>query len=124
MCLARAALIEEHDPIGFGIEEPAVLGHQTGAGSTMEKHDWLTIRIAALFVIQFVNGRDSQTTIVVRFDLGIQVFHLSIIQRRNGDLPIGIAPTADWKTFPIIIFQTLTPVARWLTQTHLSHPRP
>ncbi len=49
------ALIEQHDPIVFGIEESSLIGLGTAAGTAVNEEHRLTLRIAALLVIQLVD---------------------------------------------------------------------
>ena len=56
--LAGAALFEENYAIRFGIEEASIVGSQARAWSTMQKHDGLAVRIAALLVIELMNIGD------------------------------------------------------------------
>src|SRR5229473_2795016 len=70
--LARAALIEKHYAIRLWVKELSILRHQPAAGAAVEKHDRLSFRIAALFVINLVNVRDFQPASVVGFDRGVQ----------------------------------------------------
>ena len=75
---SSAALFEENHTIRLGIEETTVIGDQTCAWSTMQKHNRLAVRGAALLVIELVNRGDADVTAVVRFDLvvkGSQCFH-------------------------------------------------
>ena len=69
----RTALIEKDDAVGVWIEEPAVVGDQSGAGTTMKKQNRLSIRRAALFVIKLVNSGHSDVPAVVGFQLRIKV---------------------------------------------------
>src|SRR5215212_1579986 len=65
------ALIEQNHTIGIPVEEAAVVRNQTRARPTVQKHNRLPFRIAALLVIEFVNSRHSKMAAVVRFYLGI-----------------------------------------------------
>ena len=69
---AGAALFEEDDAIRVGIEKAAIIGNETRAWSTVEKHDGFAVRRAALFVIKFVNSGHSNVAAVVRFDLVVK----------------------------------------------------
>src|SRR5437763_8368201 len=70
--LSRSALIEEHDAIGIRIVKLSILRHQPAAGPAVQKDDRLTFGIAALFVVNLVNLRDSQAARVVGFDWGVK----------------------------------------------------
>ena len=48
----------------------------------MKKHNRLTIRIATLLVMEFVNGRNFQTASIEGFNRGIEILHANIIQKR------------------------------------------
>src|SRR5215217_1519198 len=64
-------LIKQNHTISFGIEEATVVRNQTRARSTVQKHNRLPFRIAALLVIKFVNRRHPKMAAVVRFYFGI-----------------------------------------------------
>src|SRR5260221_4421133 len=66
--LSRAALIEEHDAVSRWVKELPILRYQPTAGAPVQKHHWLAFRIAALFVMDFVDLRHFQTANVVGFD--------------------------------------------------------
>src|SRR5258708_22729531 len=68
----RAALIEKDYAIRRWVEELAILGHDSAAGPTVQKHHRLALRVAALLVIDFVDLRHLQTVSVVRFDRGVK----------------------------------------------------
>src|SRR5205814_466499 len=70
--LPAAALIEENDAIHRRIEIAPVLRLRAAARAAMEEHHGLAVRIAALFPVELVDGRDLQTTGSKRLDVGVQ----------------------------------------------------
>jgi hypothetical protein len=64
-------LVEENYAVGFGVKEAPVIRIQASARTTMEKHDRLSIWIAALLVVKLVNVGHSDVPAVVRLDLGV-----------------------------------------------------
>jgi hypothetical protein len=52
---AGAALFEENDSVCFRIEEASIVRDQACAWATVQKDNGLSVRIAALLVIQVVN---------------------------------------------------------------------
>jgi hypothetical protein len=52
---AAAALLEKDYSICFWIEEPPVLGNQARAWTTVQEDNGLSVRIAALLVVEVVN---------------------------------------------------------------------
>jgi hypothetical protein len=73
--VARAALIEKDYAIRCGVEELAVLRDNASARAAVQKDHWLPLRIAALLVINRVNGRDLQHALLERLDWVIKCFH-------------------------------------------------
>ena len=67
-----ASLFEENYTISFGVKETTIVGDETCARPAMQEHNRLSVRVAALFVIEFVNWRDADVTAVIRFDLRIK----------------------------------------------------
>jgi hypothetical protein len=65
---SRAPLIEENHPIGRRVKELAVLWLKAGAWPSMKEHDWLTLGITALLIIEFMNRRNSQAACAEGFD--------------------------------------------------------
>ena len=57
-----AALIEEHDAIGAGVEEASLIGLGAAARSAVNKDHRLALRIARDLVIDLVDRRDAQVT--------------------------------------------------------------
>ena len=57
---ARAALVEEDDSPGLGIEETALRRRRAGAGSPVQKHHRHAVRAARLFPVDFVDRIDTE----------------------------------------------------------------
>src|SRR5690348_18167895 len=77
---AGSSLIEEDDAIGVRIEEATVVGNESGPWSTVQKDDWLSVRRAALFVIELVHIGHSDVSAIVGFDLVVESsarFHIA-----------------------------------------------
>ena len=70
--LAAAALVEEDDAVGLGVEEAAVLGLGAAAGPAVEEDHGLAVRVAGLFEVELVDFRDAQAADPVGLDLGIE----------------------------------------------------
>src|SRR5436190_5085313 len=70
--LPRAPLIEEHDAIGRWVVKLPILRRHPPAGSTMQEHYRLALRIAALLVIDLVAIRNLQATRIKWFDWRIK----------------------------------------------------
>jgi len=72
---AAVALIEEHEAVGAGIEEPAVPRRTSRAGAAMHDDGRLPTRIAADLPVDELAVTHRQMPMLVRLDLGIQVGH-------------------------------------------------
>ena len=73
LALSRAALIKKNYVVSGRVEEATIVRHKTCAWSTVEKDDGLPFWIATLLVVEFMNGRNLQTSSVERLNLGVQV---------------------------------------------------
>ena len=69
---AGASLFEENDAICLGVEEPAVIGNETRAWSTVQKHHRLPVGCATLFVIKLVDSGHPNVAAVVRLKLVVK----------------------------------------------------
>src|SRR5262245_58087395 len=65
---AGAALIKKDDFPAFGIEKTAVRGLGSGARAAMKKDHRHTLRVAAYFPVEIMNGVNFQPAGLVRFD--------------------------------------------------------
>jgi len=68
---ARSTLLEENYAVSFRVKEAPVIWIQTGAWPTVEKHDRLSVRIAALLVVKMMNVGHFDVATVIRFDCGV-----------------------------------------------------
>src|SRR5688572_25664674 len=67
-----AALVEQHDAIGVGIEKTAGAIVAAGARAAVHEDRGFAVRIAALFVVDLVHVGYAEHAAVVRLDRGIQ----------------------------------------------------
>src|SRR5687767_9181342 len=67
-----AALVEQHDAIGVGIEEAAGAIVAAGAGAAVHEDRRFALGVAALFVVDLVHVRYAEHAALVRLDRGIQ----------------------------------------------------
>ena len=72
-----AALVEQDDPVLFRVVELAHLRAAAAARAAMQQDHGLSVRIAALLVIQRVAVVDGELADVVWLDGGIEVAHVS-----------------------------------------------
>ena len=72
LATACPTLFEENDAIRVGVEKAAIVGDQSGPWPTVQKHNGLAVRSAALFVIELMNRRDADVSAVVWFDFRIK----------------------------------------------------
>ena len=71
-----AALIEQHDVIGRGIEELSVHRYQSAAWPAVKEHDRNALGIPDSFIVDLVNIGDLQHPRIEGFDLRIERFHM------------------------------------------------
>jgi hypothetical protein len=64
---AAVALVEEHDPVALGVEEPAVPGRAAGAGAAVEHEGGLAARVAAALPEEDVPVPDLEAAGLARF---------------------------------------------------------
>ena len=83
--VARASLIEQHDSIGFRVEEAAIVCDQSGARATVKKDNGLTVRIPALLVINVMDVRYLQHPLLVRLNRIVKSFHHFTHSRKKTD---------------------------------------
>ena len=69
---SASALIEQHDAVVLRIEEAPAFRIASRAGATVQKHNRLAVRIAALLVIQRMQIRHGEHAVIVGLDIGIQ----------------------------------------------------
>src|SRR5262249_44673110 len=77
LALSRTSLIEENDSICGGIEESAMKRIESAAGSAVKKHNRLTVGISTLLIVNLVNRRDLEHSLIVWFYLVIKRSHRS-----------------------------------------------
>jgi len=70
--LARPSLIEQHDTIGIGIEQPPAVGQTPRPWTAVEKYCRLAVGISRFLEIYFVRGRDRQSANVIRLNRRIE----------------------------------------------------
>src|SRR4030095_16367656 len=70
---AAAALVEDHDPVEGGVEEPAVSGIGAGARPAMQEYDRDALWVAALLVIHPMRRGKGEEARVKGLDFGEQV---------------------------------------------------
>src|SRR5215510_3702813 len=73
--IARPSLIEQYNPIGFRVEEAAILCDQSGARTAVKKDNRLTVRVPALLVINVMDVRYLQHPLLVRLYRIVKSFH-------------------------------------------------
>jgi hypothetical protein len=61
-------LIKQHHPPAAGIKVPAVERLDPTPWPPVQKHHWLALWVAALLVVEGVQGRDGQKALVVGLD--------------------------------------------------------
>src|SRR5262249_56594954 len=66
--LAAAALVEEDDPIGGGVEELALERLRPAAGAAVDEADGKPVGVPRLLVVDLVDPRDFEEAVVVRLD--------------------------------------------------------
>src|SRR5438477_2218684 len=71
--LPRTTLIEQHDAISRWVVKLPILRHESTTRPAMQKHHRPAVWIAALLVINFVNVRDLQTPMVIRFNRIVEI---------------------------------------------------
>ncbi len=67
-----AALVEQHDPVRGGVEEPTEVRGAAGAGAAMQHDGGLAARIPARLPVDAVAAADLEHPVVVRFDARIR----------------------------------------------------
>ena len=72
------ALIEEHDAIRRGVEEPRMPGRAPGARTAVEHHGRFAERVAARLPIHAVAVADVEHPVPVGIDPRIQVHHVEV----------------------------------------------
>ena len=65
---ARAALIEDHDPIAVGIEEASRIHVAAAAGAAVHEQRGLAARVPRLLVVDLVSRADVKKARVERLD--------------------------------------------------------
>jgi hypothetical protein len=56
--LAAAALVEQHDPVARRVEQPPHVRGQAAAGSAVQEHRRLAVRVAALLPVDLLTVTD------------------------------------------------------------------
>ena len=69
---AAAALIEEHDSVGAGVEDSAVLGLGAAARTPVDEQRRFAVRVAGLLEIDLVTAGNLQHALVVGLDLRVE----------------------------------------------------
>jgi len=72
---SAAALVEQHDPIGGGVEHPAVLRRRGTAGAAVQKDHGLAVGTAADLVVQLLAIPDVEVPGGVRLDGRVEGAH-------------------------------------------------
>src|SRR5438874_13531940 len=70
--LSGATLVKKNYAVSRRVEGASIVRDQTRAWSTVEKDDWLPFWIAALLIVQFMKGRNLQTSSVEGLNLRVQ----------------------------------------------------
>jgi hypothetical protein len=65
-------LFEENYAIDLGVEKASIIRDQSCSRSTVQEHNRLAVRIATLFVIEIMDGRDTDVTAIVWFDFSVK----------------------------------------------------
>src|SRR5215475_3788141 len=73
--ISRSPLIEQHDSIGFRVEERAIFCDQSAARTAVKKDGRLTVRVPALLVINVMDFRYLQHPMLVRLYRIVKSFH-------------------------------------------------
>ncbi len=88
-----AALVEQDDPIGGGVEVPPEIGAGPAPRSPVQDQGWLAVRISAGLPVDAVAVADVEHAVVVRFDHRIEA-HRSTVARRPGPIIPFTGPAA------------------------------
>src|SRR5262245_39673337 len=83
--ISRPSLIEQYDSIGFRVEEAAILCDQSAARTAVKKDGRLTVRVPALFVINVMDIRYLQHSLLERLYRIVKSFHYFTRSRINTD---------------------------------------
>src|SRR5262245_15598013 len=73
--LAAAALVEEHDPIGGGVEELALERLRPAAGAAVDEADGKPVGVPRLLVVDLVDSRDLEEAVVVGLGRRVELAH-------------------------------------------------